>query len=403
MIIRNIKDEERIPYQKLCRYAFGSSENNYENMEYPKLDDPLKELYGAFSKIDNEMIAGSHSFEFNIKMRNKPFKVAGIAGVTTRPQDRNKGAIKLLFQKMYEDMKKDSIPVSILYPFKMSYYEKLGYSVVDENVLYQFEIENIKIDKKSDLKNNIKEVEEVTDDIKEVYKKASKKFDYIAVRNERLWNSKTKGNYKFVFYNENNIPEAYIIISYPKDNDKWGLLKNQFQTIVIWEIMWYTSEAKSALFHFLWTHRNQRKYVAGSFPVNEVVTDYLNNPRIELRSLRPNSMLRIIDLKYVLEKIDYPVKEFSFNIQVKDEQCNWNNGKFRFESTSGKIKVTKEESLEEKDVDLVIDILKLAQILAGYRTINELADMKYITIKEDKKASLNKLFPKTNNFFRDFF
>lgn len=403
MIIRNLKDEERIPYQKLCRYAFGSTENNYENMEYPKLDTPLKELYGAFSNKDNELIAGSHCFEFDIKMRSKKFKVGGIAGVTTRPQHRNIGAIREIFQKLYDDMKVSNIPISILYPFKISYYEKLGYSIVDENILYQFKIEDIKINKKAKLKYRIQEVEEITDDIKAVYKKVCNKFDYIALRNDDLWSRKSKGNYKFVFYNENDIAEAYIIFSYPKDPDKWDYLRDQFRTLVIWEIMWYTTEAKEALFHFLWTHRDQRKFVAASFPVNEIVTDYLHSPRMNMRTLRPNSMLRIIDLITVLETIDYPVESFSFVIRVRDEQCSWNNGLFKFASNDGKVNVKKDDSMKESEVDLTINIIKLAQLLVGFRTINELAETKAITVKEDKKEKLQELFPKTNNFFRDFF
>ena len=41
---------------------------------------------------------------------------------------------------MYEN----HVQVSVLFPFKLSFYEKLGYKLVDELVYYQFKISDIK-------------------------------------------------------------------------------------------------------------------------------------------------------------------------------------------------------------------------------------------------------------------
>lgn len=397
MIIRKLKEEDRNTYRKLMRYAFSTNINSYEKMEWPKDSVPIENIYGAFE--NEEMVAGSAILPIPTKIRGKVFKMWGIAGVATKPEHRNNRAIRKIFDKKFQDMKEAEVAVSVLYPFKFFFYEQLGYYLADESVFYQFKISDIK---KVKTPYTMREVYEITDDIKGVYEKASEKFDYIAKREKICWKRKTNLNYKFVCYN-NNKPVGYILLHFPNMNSEVLIkLEDRSKSMYVEEMFYLDSTAKQTMYNFLRSHRDQFQFCAGTFPKQENIIDILETPRIMYRTIVPNSQLRIIDVKTVLETINYPINNFSLKIRIRDEQCPWNNGDFHLTSENGIIKVVFEEKTTSS-VDLESDIGHFSQLLAGFRTVNHLLEFNFIKINTEKRELLQMLFPLTNNYFREFF
>ena len=397
MEIRKLTEKDRLAYRKICRYAFSASENNYEKLDWPPDDMPINRFYGAF---DNDvLIAGSGIIPFEIKVRSKTFKMGGVEGVATKPEFRNRGVIREIFKQIYQDLYKNKIPISVLYPFKISYYEKLGYTVVNEEILYQFEISSI-INRKTNY--FMKEVEEINEDIKHVYDEIINKYDYIAKRSEIQWKDLIKSNYKFICYDKDR-PVGYIFLHFPKKDARWWEQVDHIEnTIYIRETFWLNQSAKQTIFNFLWSHRDQRKYIAGAFPVNENIIGLLNNPRILTREIHTNSMLKIIDVKTILKSLNYSISDFSISIRVHDKDCPWNNSNFLLTSDNKIINVKVEKNKEEP-IDLEIDISHFAQLLVGFRTIDDLLEYNFVTINKKKLELIKKLFPFTSSNFSDFF
>ena len=394
--IRKLTEKDRIPYKKLMRYAFETVKNNYEDLKWPSEKIPIDWHYGAFD--EEQLVAGAGIIPFEIRMRSQEFKMYGVGGVASKPEYRNCGIIREIMVKMFKDMKDSNISLSVLYPFKHSFYEMLGYKLVDEHLAYEFRISDI-IYKKTDY--DMKEVERINDDIKSIYDKAISNFDYIAKRPEiRNFSGLYKNNYKFICYNGNQ-PVGYVIIIFTKrGEERW--LKHPEKTIVIQEAFWLDQNAKQTIFNFLWSHRDQRKYIGGVFSKNENIIDLLRTPRIKSRYVFDNSLLRIIDVKTVLENLNYPLNIFSIKFQISDEFCPWNNGIFTLTSEEKKINVTYDESLQQSP-DVETDINHLAQLLAGFRTVKDLLEFGFISVNKDKIGILQDLFPLTNNYFHDFF
>jgi predicted acetyltransferase len=395
--IRTLTEEDRESYKKLMRYAFDTSQNSYANLEGPSDKTPIDWFYGAFNK--EILVAGVGYIPYDIRLRSQDFKMYGIGGVATKPEYRNRGIIRKIMIKIFQDMYENHIPTSVLFPFKHLFYERLGYKLVDEFVYYHFKISDIKY-RETDY--YMKEVERINDDIRSVYDKAILKFDYIAKRPEiDYWRRHYKGNYKFICYNE-NVPVGYVIINFPKNygNPEW--LKYPDRTIIIQEAFWLDQMAKQTIFNLLWNHRDQREYIAGYFPVNEIIIDHLNTPRIIERRIFDNSLLRIMDVKAILENLRYGIENFSISLKVYDEFCPWNNGIFTIVSKNNSIDVEFNKE-SNNPVDIEIDITHLAQLIAGYRTVRELLDFSFISLNSEKLILLQQLFPKSNNFFHEFF
>ena len=53
--------------------------------------------------------------------------MGGVADVSTHPKARRKGYIRQLMRFIYEQLKNQGYVLSCLYPFRESFYERLGY------------------------------------------------------------------------------------------------------------------------------------------------------------------------------------------------------------------------------------------------------------------------------------
>lgn len=395
MEIRKLTEKDREAFRKLMRYAFETAKNNYEELKWPSDKVPMDLHYGAFD--EEQLVAGAGIIPFDIRMRSQDFKMYGVGGVASKPEYRNRGIIREIMIKMFKDMQDNNIPLSVLYPFKHSFYEMLGYKLVDEQFTYEFNISDI-LYRETDY--HLKEVERINDDIRSVYDRAILNFDYIAKRPEiQYWRRLYKNNYKFICYNR-NLPVGYVIINFPNWEAKW--IKHPEKTILILETFWLDQSAKQTIFNFLWSHRDQRKYVAGSFSAYENIIDLLKTPRIKSRYITDNSLLRIIDVKNVLENLKYPCDNFSIIFHINDTYCPWNNGFFTLTSKGKEINIEFKES-SELSADIEIDIGYFAQLVAGFRTVRDLLEFGFTSVNHEKLELLQKLFPKTNNYFHDFF
>ncbi|MHA2038911.1 MAG: GNAT family N-acetyltransferase [Promethearchaeota archaeon] len=392
--IRKLNENDRETRIKLMRYAFQTSKNTYDDLVLDK--EPMDWYYGAFDK--DVMVATAGIIPFDIRMRSRDFKMHGVGGVASKPEYRNRGVVREIMIGMFKDMYESKIPISVLYPFKLSFYEMLGYKLVDEHYSYEFKISDI-IYKKTNY--HMKEVVRIGDDIRSVYDQAISNFDYIAKRPEiQYFRALYKNNYKFICYNGNQ-PVGYVIIIFTKKGEeRW--LKSPEKTIVIQESFWLDQTAKQTIFNFLWSHRDQRKYIAGFFSKNDNIIDHLKTPRITSRRVFDNSLLRIIDAKTVLENLEYPLDNFSVIFEVTDEFCSWNAGFFILTSKEKEIHVEYHKS-SNKSADIRIDISYLAQMLAGFRTVKDLLDFEFISVKSDKISLLQEIFPLTNNYLHNFF
>src|SRR5512145_442273 len=55
------------------------------------------------------------------------FPMAGFAGVSSHPRARNKGYVRQTIRYAFEEFKQKGFALSCLYPFRESFYERLGW------------------------------------------------------------------------------------------------------------------------------------------------------------------------------------------------------------------------------------------------------------------------------------
>ncbi|MHA2236859.1 MAG: GNAT family N-acetyltransferase [Candidatus Hodarchaeales archaeon] len=403
MKLRQLTSEDREAFARLGQYAFDPTRNTYEGVvpeDWEKTKPHLKDMSQVFGCFDKDLLVSSYAyFTTSVVIRNKEFPMSGIWGVATAPHYRNKGLVRQLIHHTLEKMNKDKIQISSLYPFKFSFYQKFGWKLANINHRYHIETKKFSFRPVSD--RIVREVFEL-DDLKEVYGNiVGKKYNYMVKRIEADWqrkiSSKTPGFF-FVCYDAEDNPCGYLIAKFMKHEPSQDEgVEHSAQTIYLQEIFWYDRKTKQALFNFLKRHMDHRKYVV--FSVSDPnILESLIEPRIKANEVFPGSMIRVVNVKSVIEALDYP-NDKEFVLKVNDNVCEWNNKSFNFRVVGGKAKL--EETSQSADV--TIDIGSLSQMIVGFRTASQLYDSWELDCSAKMLSILDLHFPSKTNFFREFF
>ncbi|MHA1990368.1 MAG: GNAT family N-acetyltransferase [Candidatus Hodarchaeales archaeon] len=394
MELRILNEHDMIQQQELMRYSFEPTKGNYEGIDLEILKKYVNPLT-YFGLFDGDVLASSliviHFFQ---KVRGCTFKMAGIAGVATKPEYRRKGLVRKLFDEAFLFCMKENMPISTLYPFKYSYYEQFDYVWVDNLIILTGNISDIKkrIVKGYKVEEE-KDYQKAITRVKPLYKQFYDKVEGLIERNKsnNVFERRLDKGYFFFSKNDQGNDTGYIVLRFNDD-----------ETIAIREMIAPDIQTRQNLWNFLSLHKDHRKYfkITDYFPHSIQSYPYINEPREITHKFIANSMLRIINLQDVLKNIVYPKTTESIDFELVDNPCKWNNGCWNLTIENGKGKIS---AIDEKDPIAKIEIKGLTLLLAGFRNTSELLENNFISGSSDDLKKLDRIFPKDWFVVRDWY
>jgi predicted acetyltransferase len=129
MKIRRISSEERFETTfPLGAYAFTPSPAPVDELEKARQATP----YGVgnvamVAEDDGEALATAMAIPMRQNLRGSVYPMAGIAGVASHPLARRQGHVRALLTRLLGEMRDEGHPLSALYPFRPSFYQRFGY------------------------------------------------------------------------------------------------------------------------------------------------------------------------------------------------------------------------------------------------------------------------------------
>jgi predicted acetyltransferase len=130
MEIRRIDAEERVTTTfPLQAYAFESTP--LPRGEEEKFRDYAPYHEGSLTLAVEDagtILAAATAIPMRQNVRGSTCQMAGIAGVATHPLARRQGHVRTLLTQMLGEMRDSRHVVSVLYPFRPSFYERFGYA-----------------------------------------------------------------------------------------------------------------------------------------------------------------------------------------------------------------------------------------------------------------------------------
>ncbi len=132
------KDDEK-KYKDLCKYCFENFQGWIDRIF------PLGKGETAWGIDENRgLAAGLITRKFHANFLGKSTSCTGISAVASYPEKRRYGYIRTLFQKAFAEEYEKEVLLSSLYPFKTTFYEKLGYGNAKGYMLYEFDIADLR-------------------------------------------------------------------------------------------------------------------------------------------------------------------------------------------------------------------------------------------------------------------
>jgi hypothetical protein len=129
MEIRRISSEERLTHAfPLQVYAFEASPAPLDDAAKYRDHLPFQEDdLTLVAEEDGTALAAVTAVPMRQNVRGTLHPMAGVAGVAVHPLARRRGHVRTLLNRLLGDMLDDGHPVSALYPFRASFYERFGY------------------------------------------------------------------------------------------------------------------------------------------------------------------------------------------------------------------------------------------------------------------------------------
>ena len=384
--IRTITEAEKEEYLRVGQYGFGRYTDDPVD-QFMIASTPLRGPLAAF--VDGKMVSRLNLHAFEQSVRGVVKKMGGISGVATYPEFRGKGLVRALMTRSFETMRDGGMCVSMLYPFKESFYEGFGYVRTAAQMTYHFPVSSLGeyLGSGSGSRLTLRTMRAL--DAREIYFDVLKEsFSGIHGRilfedlDEAAWMKRFKDRL-FLLVTRDGKTTAMARIA------KDGYMVSGRLTVE--DLLFTDRESFRVILGFLASHRDQVSTVSMIVPAGTNIASML--PRlgwpVEVTMKAAPWMVRIIDIPGAFEGIPARTKG-SCVIEVSDRRCPWNDGVYELSCDGKRLSAVRTE--RKPQMATVVDAL--TAMLYGSFPVRQVIDEFSPDITDpDVTALLESWFP----------
>ena len=392
MIIRKLLKKDIKRYAQMCCYCF-----------HMKLDNAKKyietgiEFGSGFIVEDNQQIMSAmFYYPFMENIRFQKMRMAGLSGVVTMPEARNKGFVREQLKLIQKDMYDQGYPVSCLEPFKSLYYQKYGWCNASKRLKCKIHIDDIrKFNNKFEFVNidkpNLETFQKIEHKFADLFNGCTYRENFFWEKDILIQWEKEKQKF-FYIIKKDGIEVAYIIFTIEEIKDSFGI------DLKIHDFAYINYSGMQGIFAFAKEHRDQAKnliiYLPEDFDIFHFVPSHFK--KIQMISVM---MFKVINIEKVITQLKVrPDLKFNFMLEITDLISDENTGKFAFRVADGKI-----TRIKNSQNIIKTNISTFSRLFIGRNSVREIIDYGEAEISENIIESLHLIFPKMNVYIKDWF
>jgi predicted acetyltransferase len=337
MEIRKITKDDMTQVVKLHQYAYGFWTDQDVHDEDHNYMIP-ENIIGLFEDDTLQSVVTIMRTQQSIRGVLKG--MGGISMVGTYPEGRMKGYARSIMQSAFLEMKETGLPVSMLEPFRETFYSRLGYVPAYEKFRLKAPLDGLRVATDSAIGDQWSFERVPGYDAKDAYMTFIQDFAPTAfhgyafnpnIRDEE-WTRRNK-NRHYVFVKKGGKIEAlarYQLKGYMHFSEEPGQL-------IVEEMYWRTLSAQAALFNYFGKHRDQVQTLRMIIPYGANFQHWFEDLKdwVEIKIWHP-WMVRIIDAEDALTGLPAPT-DGELTVTLTDSQCGWNNNSYLLQATNGQL------------------------------------------------------------------
>lgn len=386
--IRKITKKDRHALMDLYRYTY--TEWSDREIKEEELEEILThETLGLFE--NGRLVSSIRIHEFQQSVRGILKDCGGIAGVASYPEARHKGYIRKLMLAGFKEMYEQGQSVSMLDPFKPSFYAKFGYASANAPYLVKAPIKHLIHNEKKNTTSEWSFERLRAVDVKDTLLRFIREIGPIQYHGfiifksipDEMWKQRVKDSL-VVFVKHKGVIQAasrYRIKGERRDG-RW------VAELTVIDFLWRTRESRIKLFDFFSSHQDQIDDIIIHAPFETRVEHWFEDGKISIERKAP-WMVRVIDTITAVE--DLPATgEDIVTMEISDLECSWNNGVFTIQSEKNHLHMNKSS---DKPV-VKMSIKAFSSLVYGTLSVEELMFRREIALTDDwAQHTLQRWFP----------
>jgi predicted acetyltransferase len=324
-------------------------------------------------------------------MRGKIYDAGGVWGVATHPSARRKGYCKQLITRLMAEEREANSTFSNLYPFRESFYERLGYVTFPLPVTAQLTPSLLAPLLRKDMGGEVELV--LIGDGYDTYR------DFVFRLQRR-----THGFGVFVHGQKTQAqrePSIWLalakvggrvagVLTYHLKEDNSGELALQ-----AYRFYYDSSQAKYLLLQWLARHVDQASEIEVWLAPYEQPETWLSDLRVRIETQQRAPMCRVVD---VAGLHGMETGTGSFSARIQDDICPWNTGGWYFESSAGRLRVS-----PDANADSDLSIHALAALTLGSHDPADFCWRGWGDPSPAVQDAMRAMFPRMHPYLHEYF
>jgi predicted acetyltransferase len=350
--VRQITGEEflQVLYPKM-NYAFRASPPMSDEKEWRERISAFKDVtsFAVFEGNEAQAVASSTAMTQNI--RGNYYPMGGIWGVATDPSARRKGYAKQAMIRLLTEIHELGHAVSGLYPFRESFYQRLGYATFPQVRIAKFDPADLGSVLNMDLPGHVERVigSEGFVEYRQFLEKYQKDIHGMALVDKPPEFSPYRDKVWIAFAKIESKTVGSMLYSLEGSEVNFTMKIHRFHYTV--------PEGRYLLLDWIARHVDQAVSAEITLPPFEFPETWFADMNIKYQSTFPTPMGRVIDVS----KLDgMETGPGSFTANITDPICPWNDGAWKFESVNGTLMVS-----PASQVDCTLSIQGLSALIYG--------------------------------------
>ena len=347
--------------------AFLGADVSDDDWERERKALPVSRALAAYDADQPVGLAGA--YQFNLSIPGGELPCAGVTWVGVIPTHRRRGILRDLMSRQLEDVHAWGEPIAALWASEAAIYGRFGYGQAAPSG--QAKSDRARFALRAPASGSVRfvDADEALRIFPPVYERIRARRAGMLTRDERWWKehrladpeSWRRGASK-KFYAAVEVDGVVEGFAYYRMKDEWedGFPKGEVRVI---EALATSPEAEKALWSFLHGIDLVVRVSAPIFDLGSPLPLLVDDPRALGLRVGDGLWLRLIDVDAALRARSYRPGN-SVVLEVRDELCAWNAGRYRVGDDAGRT---------EDTADLSLDVTDLASVYLGGFDFHRLA------------------------------
>ncbi|QSG11248.1 putative acetyltransferase [Halapricum desulfuricans] len=384
--VRRVPDSDLERYRRLVQYAFHPEDGPQSELTVP---ERIADRYGLYE--DGRLVATGALYELDARLRGSWTTIGGIAAVSSPPEHRRSGNVERLLDGLLAEARDRELGLAALWPFEHAFYRQFGWAIASRYTTYELPTEQLAAAGTTTGGTYGRVDPDDWERLETVQRAHGEGTTLSMARTEQWWRNRTFGD---------DPPWAY---AWRDGGEFRGYVTYTFETageddvLRVEDFSAADQKARDHLLGLLGTHDSQVGTVELTLAEEAALLDAVADPEAVTCSIHAGPMIRVADPVLALASCPYP-DDVAARVVLEFTDPIGDDRQFELavEDGAGTCAPTRAAP------DATLDVGTLAQLLVGYRTVEDVRG-RGLDCDEETAATLAALFPQENVQLREFF